>query len=303
MPTQNYEKTVIIFILIFGFLGAVILIYFDLPAIIPSIFLATGIATLVYHFLGGITVAEFNMGPVKLGGSIAALIASGWFINSELANQISNSDTHLEINSNLEIINDKGTILGKIELGNKDLILDTSLQVLFDDSIEIGKLKLGSLKLDKDFGIETNDDVHLGSIGIKEIQKIGLFNDSELIDYAEIRYDLKLEAPYTARENETFWDGANTDLKNTYRLLPFTVEPKFIGGADQTVIIRKDKPTDLSETEKLEKGTKFKVKSRPQDEVQYFVRVRNAKRTAAKNSYDNYVIYQIFVVKGKLSEK
>ncbi len=68
------QQLVILVVIGFGFVGGAILYKFDWASIIIAIFLGTGVASLVYGFLGGIESTTFNLGPVKMGGSIAILI-------------------------------------------------------------------------------------------------------------------------------------------------------------------------------------------------------------------------------------
>jgi hypothetical protein len=84
----SHEDIVITLAIGIGFIGGVIIFCLKLPPIIVAIFLATGIASLVYGFLGGIQEATFNLGPIKLVGSIAALLGCTWFINSYLEKQM-----------------------------------------------------------------------------------------------------------------------------------------------------------------------------------------------------------------------
>ena len=78
------EDVVIIVVVAIGFVGSVIIYVLNLASIMVAVFLATGVASLVYRFLGGIQGATFNIGPVKLAGTIAALIGCAYFINMEL---------------------------------------------------------------------------------------------------------------------------------------------------------------------------------------------------------------------------
>ena len=58
----------------------------DAKPIVVAIFIATGIAALVYRFLGGITDTTFTIKSLKLGGTMAALLGSAFAINSALGN-------------------------------------------------------------------------------------------------------------------------------------------------------------------------------------------------------------------------
>jgi hypothetical protein len=78
-----------------GFGGAVFLplkFGFDnVPPIVVSFLLATGLAALTYKYLGGIEGASFAVGALKLGGTLAALVGIALLINSQLMKQISHN--------------------------------------------------------------------------------------------------------------------------------------------------------------------------------------------------------------------
>lgn len=88
----TFENKVILTTILTGFIGGVLIYFLKLPAIVVSIFLATGIAALVYRFLGGTAGASMVMGTLKLSGSIAVLLGSAYFINGELVKQTKSSD-------------------------------------------------------------------------------------------------------------------------------------------------------------------------------------------------------------------
>ena len=68
------ELPVVLGFALIGFIGSVVLFLYELPAILVAVFLTTGVASLVYGFLGGITGAKFNLGPLQVTGSLAALL-------------------------------------------------------------------------------------------------------------------------------------------------------------------------------------------------------------------------------------
>ena len=92
--TFTSEDIFIIIMTLLGFLGGALLYVFKLPAIIIATFLGMGISSLVYRFLGGLNQTAFQIGTLKLSGSIAALIGSIWFLNMQLADQINISEVH-----------------------------------------------------------------------------------------------------------------------------------------------------------------------------------------------------------------
>ena len=58
------------------------------PAVMVAVVTACALAMLVYAFLGGISEAGFNFGPVKMTGSAAVLLGSAWWINTALEPQL-----------------------------------------------------------------------------------------------------------------------------------------------------------------------------------------------------------------------
>lgn len=81
------DKVVTIFVVI-GFCGSLPLYVFRFPPIMIAVFLATGVAALVYRFLGGITGATIGVGTLKLAGTMAALVGLALLINSSLVNTL-----------------------------------------------------------------------------------------------------------------------------------------------------------------------------------------------------------------------
>ena len=63
----------------------------QIPPILPSVLLATGLAALTYRFLGGLEGASFQMGAFKAAGGLAALVLIAWGVNYYL--QVQDPDT------------------------------------------------------------------------------------------------------------------------------------------------------------------------------------------------------------------
>ncbi len=84
------EDKVILGAIIAGIGGGVALFFLKTPAIMISIFLAMGIAALVYRFLGGIPQdTSLPLKVMKLGGTLGALIGTALIINPILEKQLS----------------------------------------------------------------------------------------------------------------------------------------------------------------------------------------------------------------------
>ncbi len=84
----HFENKVILATILLGFIGGVLLFFMKVPPVFMAIFLGSGIAALVYRFLGGTADASFVMGTLKLSGSIAILLGSAYYINDQLEKQL-----------------------------------------------------------------------------------------------------------------------------------------------------------------------------------------------------------------------
>lgn len=290
---STFEKKIVVYTLVIGFIGAVILVFLGLPSIFPSVFLATGIATLIYNFLGGISDARFDMGPIKFGGSIAALIASSWFINTQLPNP----SEKLYINENNEVHNSKGWVLGELSLSEGSLTLGEGRVLLFKDSIELGFVEMGDLQLTIQGGVMSND-IEIGHISSVQFMQHGFFNDLEVVSYSEVKYDLRM-SPFGSRINEVFWNPPNRSLRNSYYDLPFEVKPVYKNDSDRSMLVS----GDVTSYFELEKGADaMYVPAGDDRDLLFYIRVRSLVRNLDVKSYDNSVVYQIFCIKRKVSE-
>jgi hypothetical protein len=93
------EDVVVVAVIALGFLGSALafVIRVDIPPIIIAVFLGSAVSALVYRFLGGIaTETTFTMGAFKVGGTMAALLGSSYFINAQLVTQTLNMDELFE---------------------------------------------------------------------------------------------------------------------------------------------------------------------------------------------------------------
>jgi hypothetical protein len=265
---NKFEKIVIITTLVIGLIGGVLLlILFDkLPSIIPAIFLAMAISVLVYHFMGGLKGAKFSMGPVKMGGSLAALIGCAVVINHYLTEQKSKSFGELILNENYELLDSNNIKIGKLPL-NKYIVELKDKHILLDQKIDIGTLSDST------------------------IEKLNLTDNVCMNNYIEIQYDLEM-SPYKStlhidRENE-----ANIDNINSYKQLPFVLKPEFHDGSDKTMIKIKNSQNSPY-YHLLKKGESFAIYSFINTKAKiYIVRVRQLDRV----SPDCFANYQIFAL-------
>ena len=90
---MSTEDRIIVGAIVFGFGAPVVLAVLDaltglqLPPVYYGMCLGTGIAALVYRFLGGISDVTTVIGGVKLTGVIGALVGTGLLVNSQWERQ------------------------------------------------------------------------------------------------------------------------------------------------------------------------------------------------------------------------
>lgn len=168
------EDTVIILVVAVGFLGSITIYFLKLPPIIIAIFLATGISSLIYRFLGGIQNTTFNLGPVRFAGSIAALIGCAFFINGYLEDQTGynlNLDFTPPVNTWFAMDKTSGIPVEVKIKGMNDTIGVPPLNVLTKN--ELGVIRHGN-KLT--IISETSPDFILGTLDRTGLEDIGMFN-------------------------------------------------------------------------------------------------------------------------------
>ena len=229
---NKFEKIVIVVSLIIGFLGGILLIAFKFPPVIPSVFIAMAISVLVYHFLGGIQEAGFNMGPVKMGGSIAALIGCAFVINHYLDGQVKRDLGTLRITKDMIVVDGENNRLGTLPLNKYTVRINNDKQLFLNDTIEIGKLLCNqTLKLEKDRTVLLNDSVSLGQIKAQNITQMVLCNNFSFDNYAEVYYDLTMSPFSAVCKFEPTEKSRNMQI--AYQKLPFSVTPIFIADEKQ----------------------------------------------------------------------
>jgi len=81
------EDIVVIVFALLGFAGSVILFVTIRSPIITACFLATGVASLIHRFLGGLGKTGFTWGALKASGSLAALLGVAYLVNHYLVTQ------------------------------------------------------------------------------------------------------------------------------------------------------------------------------------------------------------------------
>lgn len=223
---NNFEKIVIVISLIIGFLGGILLIAFKFPPVIPSVFISMAISVLVYHFLGGISEAGFNMGPVKMGGSIAALIGCAFVINHLLDQQVKRDLGTLTITKDMIVVDGENNKLGTLPLHNYNVCIDSNKQLFLNDTISLGKLKCDQvLTLKKDRTVLLNDSINLGEIKSQNITQMVLCNNFSFDNYVEVYYNLVM-SPFSAECKFEPTEKAR-NMQIAYQKLPFSVMPVY----------------------------------------------------------------------------
>jgi hypothetical protein len=90
------DDTVVLFFCVFGFGGGIVAGKLGLPPIVGALLLATGVAALIYRFLGGIADSTFTVGALKLTGTAAFLVGMTWYLNGQLESQLAKAQDAAE---------------------------------------------------------------------------------------------------------------------------------------------------------------------------------------------------------------
>jgi len=283
---NKFEKIVIILALIIGFLGGTILVFIpETPAMLISILLAIGIATLVYHFLGGIENAQLNTGAIKLGGSMAALFAGILIINPQLDKQL---------NSNYKNITSKYTDY------SYNLSLDKNLNVIARDSIRLGKLTFNDLTISNKFEIISNDTIILGDIKKQDLFDLGGLNKLEVKNYTEIKFNTHLANPFDYQIDESTWDDVN-GYRGIYNALPFEIKPYKIDRSFKTKFLFDD---GTEKSSSITRNESTFISNISENEIHIFIiRIRQVSESLPWDTFDNFVQYQILEFVGYLELK
>jgi len=88
----RWDDLVVICFALLGFVGSVVLYRMQSSTTIISFFLATGVASVVYRFLGGIDQTQLVWGTFKVGGTLAALLGIAMYVNQEMKVQQNATD-------------------------------------------------------------------------------------------------------------------------------------------------------------------------------------------------------------------
>ena len=162
------ELRVLSLVVVLGFGGGAVLYVFGMPPIIVAVFLATGVASVVYGFLGGIHTAAFDLGPIRFGGSIAALLGSAWFIDVQLVQQI-RFEPPVETLFAMDI--NRGVPISVKAGGMKDAIKLPSSDVLVNNQVDIRHLGDRFRVVS-----EADPDFVFGMLSREDLRQVGLFN-------------------------------------------------------------------------------------------------------------------------------
>lgn len=133
---------------------------------VPSaVCFAIGITSLVYWFLGGINAADFNLGYLKLGGSIAALLGSFYLINKELGNSFQN-------HANFRVIESKYLLdLETYHPAKIQVQIGADTNEISSKSFSLNKFAGYSLKLDSNLVVRAQTGIAVGSLKVSDLQE------------------------------------------------------------------------------------------------------------------------------------
>ncbi len=165
---RKYESIFIAFIIVICLiLGIVTNLQFE-GVTISSICFAICITSLVYWFLGGIQNATFNVGYLKLGGSIAALLGGFYFINQELRKDNECAIVFEDITEKFYAVGKNSGLSKKVYLKRGEKILD-SIPAIPKEFNKDKNLNLSSNLIVK------NKDLVLGKIDKDGLSAEGFF--------------------------------------------------------------------------------------------------------------------------------
>jgi hypothetical protein len=176
--SSKFENQVILITILTGFIGSVILYYLKVPPIMIAIFLGSGIAALVFRFLGGAAGTTMAMGTLKLSGSIAVLLGSAYYINQQLENQMTPTENGID---QITFTPQKSTWMSLDKSTGKVIevkINETNQKI---EPPQISPLKNNPLKLISDgdkiyISAEADTDFVLGQITKSDLKSLNLFN-------------------------------------------------------------------------------------------------------------------------------
>ncbi|HEY2859902.1 MAG TPA: hypothetical protein VGJ21_15885 [Terracidiphilus sp.] len=128
------DEVVVASFALLGLAGGVLLpLRYPVPPITTSFLLATGLAALAYRYLGGIQGADFTVGALKLGGSLAALVGIAMLINVTLAKQMPPIIQVYEVSG--QVVDEAGKAIEPLD--TKDIAVKPRVYELLQD----GKFK------------------------------------------------------------------------------------------------------------------------------------------------------------------
>ncbi|HNP19220.1 MAG TPA: hypothetical protein PKL31_12345 [Fulvivirga sp.] len=177
VPNSKFENQVILITILTGFIGSVILYFLKLPPVVIAIFLGSGIAALVFRFLGGTAGTTMAMGTLKLSGSIAVLLGSAYYVNQQLEKQLTPIAKGIQT---VTFTPQKSTwmAIDKASGSPIDLLVNETNQNIKapqNSSLKNNPLKLSSVG-DKLFVTAEGNEFELGQIAKKDLKRLNLFD-------------------------------------------------------------------------------------------------------------------------------
>lgn len=210
------EDRVIIVTILTSFFSSILMILIglhpkvDLPPVFVSLFLATGVSSLIYRFLGGTKGASFTTGALKVGGSAALLLGTTWFLNTTLEKQMSyeKSINFYPDSSQWYCANMKTGKPMVVEIKG----LKNDLKLSTNESLKNQQLNVYSdLKDNGILHVTTKDSFEIGIIHSKELKDLILnkYNSLKPLDFfttaalkPQTLYDIAEELPFKIMTGE-----------------------------------------------------------------------------------------------------
>jgi hypothetical protein len=179
---SRFENIVILIAFVSGFAGGLLLYFNNALPIMVAIFLGTGIASLVYRFLGGTSGNSMQIGALKFTGTIAVLIGSAWFINQKLFEQENKNPVVAKVTFRPEP--GQWTALGVKGTPIDIQIVETGQSIKAKQQSQWDNLPLSTIKGD-DHSLKIvppNSIFELGKLSYDELKKAGLFSGLDKSD-------------------------------------------------------------------------------------------------------------------------
>ena len=164
---------------------------------LSSVCFAICITCLVYWFLGGIEGASFNIGYLKVGGSLAALFGGILLINNQLKDDNKCTFKFADSSETFYAVGKNTGLSKELYLMNGEDTLKKIPPVSNDNNID-KKLKLNTER------IVMNKDFILGRIDKENFSNSGFFKNVTVDENEYAPFKLKLNQAYICQDSRNF---------------------------------------------------------------------------------------------------